>query len=159
MKVIRAGVIALVLAGMLVTMNQLTYRVIEDNKSAYANRQIAEMIGDREFKETDAGYEIYEGGEIYGFIQPTVTPHGYNGDIHLLIAFDLSKSILSVRVTDHQETPGLGDAIDKEWIGNFDGRTTKTRWALKPEGDIDGITGATITARAVVDAVAEVISP
>jgi len=158
MKIMRAGLIALVFAGLLATTNQLTYSDIADNKTAYANRKIAEMIDGREFRQTDSGFDFFEAGELVGQIKTVVTPHGYNGDIQMLVAFDLTHRVISVRVTDHRETPGLGDAIDKEWIKTFDGRTADTNWSLAPAGDIDGITGATITARAVAEAVGEVVT-
>jgi electron transport complex protein RnfG len=66
-----------------------------------------------------------------------------------------------VRVISHKETPGLGDAIEVEksnWINNFNDKSLKkpepSQWAVKRDGGFfDQFTGATITPRAVVDAV------
>ena len=60
-----------------------------------------------------------------------------------------------------RETPGLGDAIDikkSDWITNFNARSLKTlnptQWQVKKDGgEFDQFTGATITPRAVVNAV------
>jgi electron transport complex protein RnfG len=38
-------------------------------------------------------------------------PDGYNGDIRLLTAIDITGTVLGVRVVSHRETPGLGDPI------------------------------------------------
>jgi len=64
-------------------------------------------------------------------------------------------------VVDHRETPGLGDSIEaqrSDWILSFDGRsqqnTRSSQWQVKKDGGMfDQFTGATITPRAVVQAV------
>lgn len=91
------------------------------------------------------------------------TGHGYAGPIELLLGLDPDGELLGVRVVSHSETPGLGDKIDlakDDWILGFDGRslenTTPEQWRVtKDGGDIDTLTGATITPRAVVEAVYE----
>ena len=91
------------------------------------------------------------------FIIPAVG-EGYSGDIKILVSIDMAGNIIEVRVTSHQETPGLGDKIEitrSPWISQFSGRslsnTTDVEWALIPDGGaFDSFTGATITPRAVV---------
>ncbi len=91
----------------------------------------------------------------------TVAPDGYNGRIELLVGVDVNGRITGVRVIDHHETPGLGDAIDirkSDWVEQFRGRRLGDpplkRWAVKKDGGVfDQFTGATITPRAVVKAV------
>ena len=68
-----------------------------------------------------------------GAVMEATAPDGYSGAIQLLVAADFSGTVLGTRVTEHHETPGLGDKIDG--------------------GDFDQFTGATITPRAVVNAV------
>ena len=66
-----------------------------------------------------------------------------------------------MRVVSHRETPGLGDAIDRErsdWIEQFAGKSLGNpdpkKWKVKKDGGaFDQLTGATITPRAVVAAV------
>jgi len=92
----------------------------------------------------------------------SVAPDGYNGPIQLLIGISVrSGNISGVRVISHRETPGLGDRIEIEksdWIRQFDGRNAgdpvPEQWGVATEGGaFDAITGATITPRAVIDAV------
>lgn len=100
-------------------------------------------------------------GERSAVILPVVTRQGYNGDIHLLIGIDQQQRISGVRVTQHQETPGLGDDIERnrsDWITLFNGLGLESLppsgWAVsKDGGHFDAFTGATITPRAVVNAV------
>ncbi|VAW91444.1 Electron transport complex protein RnfG [hydrothermal vent metagenome] len=96
-----------------------------------------------------------------GVIINSVAPNGYNGKIHLLVAINYNGELMGVRVSNHTETPGLGDGIDtrkSNWILSFVGKsltnTSRTQWAVIKDGGIfDEFTGATITPRAVVKAV------
>ena len=103
-----------------------------------------------------------DGIEPLAAIFASVAPGGYNAPIFLLIGIDVrSGRITGVRVVSHRETPGLGDLIDIEksdWLRQFDGTSVSdpeaSNWALtKDEGVFDSITGATVTPRAVVQAV------
>jgi electron transport complex protein RnfG len=67
-------------------------------------------------------------------------------------------SILGVGVTTHSETPGLGARAktDPEFTAQFKGLNLETVFKVKSDGgDIDALTGATITSRGVSSAVAE----
>ena len=94
----------------------------------------------------------------------TVTaPDGYNGNITLLVAIAIDGTISGVRTLKHQETPGLGDKIEtrkSDWILSFTGKkligAKDNRWAVSKDGGMfDQFTGATITPRAVVKAIAK----
>ncbi|KHN56219.1 electron transport complex subunit RsxG [Pectobacterium fontis] len=91
----------------------------------------------------------------------STAPDGYSGAIRLLVGADFHGKVLGVRVTEHHETPGLGDKIEvriSDWITRFSGQTVQderdARWAVKKEGGMfDQFTGATITPRAVINSV------
>jgi len=94
-----------------------------------------------------------------------VAPNGFSGEIHLLVSIFADGEIAGVRVIRHQETPGLGDAIETRkstWIEAFTGLRIGTlladpqagEWTLDRDGgSFDHISGATVTSRAVVKAV------
>ena len=91
---------------------------------------------------------------------------GYSGAIKLLVGVNSQdKSLLGVRVTAHKETPGLGDKIETkkaDWIFQFVGKSlqnpTLKQWKVKKDGGaFDQFTGATITPRAVVNALRETL--
>ena len=71
-----------------------------------------------------------------------------------------------MRVLAHNETPGLGDKIElkkSNWINSFAGkfltRDNEPQWAVKKDGgEFDAFTGATITPRAVVKAVKNLLT-
>jgi electron transport complex protein RnfG len=101
-------------------------------------------------------------GKPVAVVLEPVAPGGYSGPIRLLVAIRPDGTVLGVRVTEHRETPGLGDAIDarkSDWITSFTGKALggppAERWKVRKDGgDFDQFTGATITPRAVVGAVA-----
>lgn len=101
-----------------------------------------------------------QGKPVAAIIQSTA-PDGYSGAIEMLVAIRLDGSLAGVRVVEHRETPGLGDAIDvrkSNWIKVFKGLShnnpEQKDWKVKRDGGkFDQITSATITSRAVVKAV------
>ncbi len=90
------------------------------------------------------------------------TGSGYAGEIEFVAAINGEGKLSGVRVTSHSETPGIGDVIEpakSPWIHGLDGRdASTTRWELSRDGgDIDGVTGASITLRGLVRGVGEAL--
>lgn len=112
-------------------------------------------------KEISTAYRARKNGKPVAVVLSAIAPNGYNGRIKLLLGISFDGSLTGVRVIQHKETPGLGDKIDikkADWILNFTGRSLsnpdQSRWKVKKDGgDFDQFTGATITPRAIVDAV------
>jgi electron transport complex protein RnfG len=107
-------------------------------------------------------YRALQGLDVTG-VAFQVTGQGYAGAIELMLGLNASGEILGTRVLSHAETPGLGDKIEAsrdDWILGFDGLSlgnpAPERWGVKKDGGgFDQFTGATITPRAVVQAVKE----
>lgn len=99
--------------------------------------------------------------QITAMIFPVIASRGYSGEIRMLVGIDIDGRIIGVRVVRHRETPGLGDGIDAErsdWILGFNNKSLQnpppSKWKVKRDGGVfDQFTGATITPRAVVQAV------
>lgn len=106
-------------------------------------------------------YRARRDGQPVAVIFRFAAVDGYNGPIHLLAGIEADGSLAGVRVTSHRETPGLGDGIEVErsdWIRSFEGRSLRSPgpegWSVRRDGgEFDQFTGATITPRAVVEAV------
>jgi electron transport complex protein RnfG len=162
-KIVKPTLIALVCAILLALSHQQSAQVIKDNKQYYEQQILREMVPGSDVREVGDHYQIIKDGDAVGVITATMTDAGYNGDIHLLVAHDGYGKVLAVRVTQHQETPGLGDKIDhrvSNWINGFSNRSIQnSNWSLAPRGDFDAITGATITSRATLRAVKQVLEP
>ena len=104
-------------------------------------------------------------GQTVAAIIPTVTADGYSGDISMIVGVNIDGSVAGVRVVEHKETPGLGDKVDikkSDWILSFNNRSLSnpqlSGWDVKKNGgDFDQFTGATITPRAVIYQIANVL--
>lgn len=121
----------------------------------------------------DAGriYRARKSGAPAGLVIEAIAHDGYSGDIGLLVALRADGAVSGVRVTRHRETPGLGDYIDLRkdkhkdapWITQFNGHSLQqmpaAQWRVKKDGGkFDFVTGATISARSVTNAVARAVA-
>ncbi|MFZ2289560.1 MAG: electron transport complex subunit RsxG [Halopseudomonas yangmingensis] len=100
-------------------------------------------------------------GQVNAVILPAIAPDGYSSRIDLLVGIMADGSLAGVRVLNHRETPGLGDKIERtksDWVLDFNGKSlvlpAPDGWAVRKDGgEFDQFTGATITPRAIVQAV------
>jgi electron transport complex protein RnfG len=97
-----------------------------------------------------------KGGEQIGVAIKTKSSKGYSGDIFIMVGFNMKGEILNVSVIEHKETPGLGSKMTspsfvKQFLGMNPGEVTLK--VKKDGGNIDAITGATISSRAYTQAI------
>lgn len=112
-------------------------------------------------KKPSTVYIARQQNDISAMIFSVIAPKGYSGEIKILVGINIDGSLSGVRVTSHKETPGLGDAVEVErsnWVLDFTGKSLTSpqekNWKVKRDGGVfDQFTGATITPRAVVQAV------
>ncbi|HOL63853.1 MAG TPA: electron transport complex subunit RsxG [Accumulibacter sp.] len=117
-------------------------------------------------EESTIAYRATRAGRVSALVFEAIAPDGYSGKIRLLLAVAADGSLLGVRVTQHKETPGLGDYIEprkdknkeRPWITQFDrlslATVGDTQWRVKKDGGrFDSLAGATVTPRAVVKCV------
>jgi electron transport complex protein RnfG len=110
-------------------------------------------------------YRVYAANKPAAALFVVTARDGYSGPIRLLLGVDSEGSITGLRILEHRETPGLGDKIESgrsDWVHQFDGRSLVNPavgdWALKIDGgDFDQLTGASITPRAVINAVRDTL--
>ncbi|MGI9330591.1 MAG: electron transport complex subunit RsxG [Gammaproteobacteria bacterium] len=171
--------IAATAAGLLAGMDQLTRTRIADNEARKLLATLATVLPPSGYDNephldwawvpdpaalgsADAlpVYRARLAGEPAVLVLSVVSPDGYVDRIRLLVGIDTAGRISGVRAVSHAETPGLGDGIQtdvSDWILGFDGRTLNdpaSSWVLRRDGgEFDQLTGATITSRAVVNAV------
>lgn len=92
-----------------------------------------------------------------------VTGSGYSGYIRMLVGIDMNGVIKGVSVLEHQETPGLGAKINElrrgetvpYFLKQFIGKSASNIAVRK---NIDAITGATISSKAVTDAINKTVA-
>lgn len=86
----------------------------------------------------------------------SVSAAGYGGPIELMLGINPEGTITGIQILKHSETPGLGAKINEEnFLKQFASKNTRNiNWALKKDGgEIDQISGATVSPRAVVGAI------
>lgn len=88
----------------------------------------------------------------------TVTSHkGYNGDITLSVGIGKDGTLKGYQITSIGDTPGLGmKATEEKFSSQFKGVDSEGKTVTKTtpgEDEIEAISGATITSRAVTNAV------
>jgi len=80
---------------------------------------------------------------------------GFGGDIGLMVGVNLdTDKIISVGVTTHSETPGVGSRAktDPDFVAQFAGRPLIETFKVKTDGGkVDALSGATVTSRGVAD--------
>jgi electron transport complex protein RnfG len=83
-------------------------------------------------------------------------PGGYGGDVVLMVGFMSDKTtVVCYKTLAAAETPGLGMKLNTpEFAGQFAGKDGSSLSVKKDGGEIDAITSATITSRAVCGAIA-----
>lgn len=121
--------------------------------------------------ETSTVYRARKAGKPVALVLEAVAPNGYAGKIRLIVAVGTDKQLIGVRVTQHKETPGLGDYIEPKkdknkghpWIGQFTqlsyGDMADRDWRVKKDGGrFEFRAGATVTPRAVVAAVGRAVA-
>lgn len=108
----------------------------------------------------DKGIILYPAsldGKDVGAAVETFSNNGFAGRFSLIVGFDVNGIITGYKVLEHSETPGLGARM-VEWFCT-EGSTHYIPGTCHPlavsadGGDIDAITGATITSRAFLEAV------
>ncbi len=97
-------------------------------------------------------------GDFVGYAIPGAGP-GFQDTIGLLYGYTPEqKRVLGMEVLESRETPGLGDKIykDADFVGSFSALSTEPEIVAVKKGtksqpnEIDAITGATISSKAVV---------
>ncbi len=88
---------------------------------------------------------------------------GYAGDIETMVGVDTSGVITGIKILSQKETPGFGSRIveirpegEEPWFQcQFRGKKANQVAVEKDRGEINSITGATISSRAVANSIRE----
>ena len=96
-------------------------------------------------------------GKVVGYAAKGSDAGGYGGDIVLMVGFEADKkTVVCYKTLVAAETPGLGMKLNApEFAGQFAGRDGSSLSVTKDGGEIEAITSATITSRAVCRAIAD----
>ena len=129
---------------------------------ARLQQQIVDQLGnifpeidDFDYDEENEVYTLYAGGETTGYAFLAVGT-GYGGDISILVGLENSETVKGIIILSHIETPSIGDRIEgADFLDQFIGLNINDVSLKRDGGQIDALAAATISSRAVVDAVRE----
>lgn len=99
-------------------------------------------------------YLVTKDGALRGYAA-SVSPSGFGGAIDLMVGVSSSSEVVGVRVISMSETPGLGSKVGAD---SFLSRFTGKSGALTAGEDIEVISGASISSKAVISGVSSVTS-
>jgi electron transport complex protein RnfG len=133
-------------------------KAIESVVKGYDNNPVLETykVATPDGKDSLEFFPAKKGGELIGVAIKTKSGKGYSGVIWIMVGFNLTGEIQNIFVIDHKETPGLGSKMTtpsfvKQFL-NKNPEQMKLK-VKKDGGDVDAITGATISSRAYSEAI------
>ena len=167
-------VITAVVAALLAGVNKITKDKIAAIKKEKTDKAIAEVIplpGRVEIEEVPFTDESGLVKKVYQPLLNTpsdpdpvfvyaveVVPSGFDGEITMMVGIDKNGKVLGISIISHTETAGLGAVAA---ANNAKGEAFRNQFVdmsgsvavTKDGGQVDAITGATITSRAICDGI------
>ena len=156
--------VSAIVAGVLGVINELTYPVIDAQKQAKTAEAFASVLKADRFDEIEFDnpdfptvLTVHKAAGV-GYVV-TSKFSGAQGNITLAVGVDNDYKCTGISVIEHSETSGLGaNAASTGEVGvNFRAQFVGQNESIalsNAGGSIDALTGATITSRAITEAVA-----
>ena len=151
--------ITVIVAGLLAFVNYLTADTIAEHTAEAARSAMTQVLAADDYTElpvsdaqaatgVTAAWSAGDAGTVV-----RLTTNGFGGAIDLMVGVDSENRVTGVAIISHSETASLGANCTREdFRAQFAGKTGELA-VTKDGGDIDALTGATVTSRAVTRAV------
>ena len=160
--------ITVIVAGLLAFVNYLTADTIAEHTAEAARSAMTQVLAADDYTElpvsdaqaaagvtaaqaaagVTAAWSAGDAGTVV-----RLTTNGFGGAIDLMVGVDKENKVTGVAIISHSETASLGANCTREdFRAQFAGKTGELA-VTKDGGDIDALTGATVTSRAVTRAV------
>lgn len=164
------GVLVLLSGAMLAGVKLLTQEPIARAVLDARNDAFRSVLNEFNNNPAEDVVEMSDGVEVYfakmdgtpvGEAVQITSPDGFGGPFTLMVGFDNNGDIVGYKVLSHSETPGLGAKMDSWFMDasrpsrNVLGRNPVAAelTVSKDGGQIDAISGATISSRAFLKAI------
>jgi len=147
--------------GLLVLTNEITRDKIAQAKQQAIKEMLSSLFPAMDsfnYDQASGTYTILANGEPIGHAFMAVG-HGYGGPIEILVGIKPDNHALQgIKIISQQETPGLGAKITTpSFLKQFEDLPVDKIELSRNGGQVDAITGATISSTAVVRAVKEAV--
>lgn len=148
--------ICLVVSLLLGIVNSVTEPIINKKQEEKTAAAMAQVLAAEEYRETatsvenvTAMYEAVSGGDTIGYVLE-VTTNGFGGAINMVVGVDLRGVVTGVSVISDSETANLGKKVTtgQSVLDRFIG-LSGTITVNSGENRFDGVTGATVSSKAV----------
>lgn len=161
-------IVCAVITGSLAYVNAMTKDIIDERTREAQEQYRKEVMSEADqFVQIEPDgmadkivgiYEAYNQDTIVGYVMDVITK-GYGGSMSLTVGVNIDGQVTGVIIGDNNETPGLGSkAKEPDFINQFYETTVKDTLSVvkqnkKAANEIQAISGATITSRAVAEGV------
>ncbi len=149
-------------------INVITEPIIAERKVLELNKALNSLTGELQAAEgvtveeesvVKAYYPVLRAGKVDSFILE-LSGSGYGGDMKILSRYKLNGEIISVKLMDNLETPGLGRKAEnpeymKKFVGAGSSDPVPVLKSMLEQSEAEAITGATITFIGVAKALDE----
>jgi Na+-translocating ferredoxin:NAD+ oxidoreductase subunit G len=104
----------------------------------------------------------YKGNDLVGHVIK-VSSKGFHGEILTLVAISQDGKVTGVKLLSHSETPGVGSKTEKpDFLNRFANKSTDSelqvvKVAPSKDNEVQGVSGATVSSKAVTSGVNEAI--
>ena len=146
--------ICAIVAGVVSLVYSVTKDTYEKNLENTKNEAVSEIFGIKGLTREDLGDGVSAvhnaEGQLIGF-SVEAKSGGFGGDVEVMVGYDaLTGEVIGVRVIAHSETPGLGaKAAEDSFLSQYKDQSGE----IVLGEDVDAISGATISSKAVTAAV------
>ena len=151
------SVICVVITGALALTNDITKPIIEEATRKAQDAARLELLPEADSFTKQEGIDLANVSDVYmanngvGAVV-TASSKGYGGTMTVMVGFTSDGTIRQIKVTENAETKGIGSKVagDPAFWTRFEGLEAKT---LVLGTDVDALAGATVSSRALTDAV------
>lgn len=156
--------IACLLSGAIIAgVYAFTAPVAAESRKELKNSAMKAVVADaQEFTPINGKTDWYlakKDGKTVAYVVPAESK-GYGGAIKMILSVTPDGKVLDYKILQHNETPGLGDkAGEPKFSKQFAGKAADALEVVKVPTDknIQALTGATITSRAVTKGIKEAV--
>lgn len=152
--------ITLIASLLLACVNKITLpRIVKAEEQAAVDAMRTILSDANAFKEIDEGlFEAKKNDEIVGYCV-NVSSAGFGGNISMIVGIGTDDKVKGIEILSHSETAGLGvKATAPDFKNRFKEKNidiTVVKKETESPDEVQAITGATVTSRAVADGVKE----
>ena len=144
---------------LLAVVNMVTKEKIDENTAKEKQEAVERIFEEAEVFPLE-GYDheillVAKNSELIGYTV-TVKPQGYGGEIEILVGINKDGAIEGVEIVTLSETPGVGSRVktDERFLPQFKGKSG----TLVAGENVDAISGASISSKAVISGINEALS-